>query len=116
MFLNMLCLQAISKDGKTAKRLLVMSRLVESDLGSLKPLLALRAAGSGDGHNASEMLVDQRYEGDSDAVPEGRRVRERKRSDSPDSVELHDRLDSRYATCAGPGAAVAMRVSCEYKI
>lgn len=86
--------QAISKDGKSAKRLLVVTRLVESDLGSLKPLLALRQTNSSDGaHNASELLATQQEESDDDDEDDEVPV-PLKRGESLEE-DLHDKLDSR---------------------
>jgi hypothetical protein len=89
----------LSKDGKTATRLTVMLRLLESTTGSLAPLLALRNAGlsSGDAGAAAtaegQLLAAGQDSDSSDDDAEGPGAgRGRGVSASPD---LHDRLDSR---------------------
>lgn len=83
--------QAVSKDGKSAHRLLVIVRLLESGTGSLQPLLALRTLSTGDGgHGVHKLLEDKHQESDSEE--DGDEDAAQKRSESPD---LHDRLDSR---------------------
>jgi hypothetical protein len=49
----------VSKDGKSAQRLLLVLRLTETNTGSLAPLLALKsdAAGAGEGEEKYEKSV-----------------------------------------------------------
>jgi hypothetical protein len=98
-----LCLQAVSKDGKSANRLTVMLRLLESTTGSLAPLLVLRNAGlsSGDagaGGGGGKGLLADKQDSDSDeeeAQQQGRPGPGRRGRAGADSPELHDRLNSR---------------------
>jgi hypothetical protein len=96
--------QAVSKDGKSANRLTVMLRLLESTTGSLAPLLALRNAGlsSGDaaagGAAGKGLLADKQDSDSDDEEAEGPAGPDRRGRGGADSPELHDRLDSR---CVG---------------
>eukprot|EP00883_Tetradesmus_obliquus_P002715 jgi/Sobl393_1/12921/SZX78204.1 len=101
-----LSMQAVSKDGKTANRLTVMLRLLESTTGSLAPLLALRNAGLSSGAEGAAAaapgggLVAAGQDSDSEdegGQHEGRRgaAAERRRGAASPEEDLHNRLDSR---------------------
>jgi hypothetical protein len=96
-------LQAASKDGKSANRLTVMLRLLESTTGSLAPLLALRSAGlsSGDAAGGGDraLLADKQDSDSDEDEQEGPASAERRGRAGADSPELHDRLDSRCGGC-----------------
>lgn len=96
----------MSKDGKTANRLTVMLRLLESTTGSLAPLLALRNAGLSSGAEGAAAaapgggLVAAGQDSDSEdegGQHEGRRgaAAERRRGAASPEEDLHNRLDSR---------------------
>ena len=71
-----------------------MSRLIDTDVGCLKPLLELRQANSDDGaQNASELLATQQQESDDDD-DDDEPPAPLKRGESPEE-DLHDKLDSR---------------------
>lgn len=82
--------QAVTKDGKTANRLLILIRVLNSTTGSLLPLVALKTAGAANasGMAAARQLLEKLESGsDRDEDDAGE-----KRADTPD---LHDKLDSR---------------------
>jgi hypothetical protein len=84
--------QAVSKDGKSSSRLLVLLRITETTTGSLAPLMALKQADvSGAGGVTDKQLARADSDSDSDAGSGDEGPPKRR----PDSPELHERLDSR---------------------
>ncbi|KAF8055488.1 tmcC [Scenedesmus sp. PABB004] len=81
--------QAVSKDGKGSHRLLITLRLLEPSMGSLAPLLALRAAGlsGNDAPPPAAALLAQRADSDSDGGSG-----ERAGSAEPDNMDSRQRV------------------------